>query len=620
MAIIEKPRTGIDAVTLEVMRNGFVQICEEVTITLLKTAHSVIFNEGKDLSSAVFDRDARLIAQDMQGCPVHIAAMPFSVKAGIAQYGIDEIRPGDVFLVNDCYTGGTHLPDVTVFAPVFWEGELFGFVGNRGHHNDVGGMAPGSMPGDATEMYQEGLILPAVRIFEGGKRNRDVWSIILKNVRLPATTEGDITAQTAGVQTGARRYESLLERYGKDLVQAGIDEIIAYSERHMRSEIARIPDGEYHFEDYMDTDGATGRPVKIAMTARKSGTDIEFDFTGSDAQVPGAVNCVYTVTVSSVYIGMLMVTDRNIHPSEGAFAPVKVTAPKGSCVNPNPPASTVSGLTETCNRIIDMVFGALAPGIPDRVAAGELGSCNVYTLGGQRAAAGYGGGAGEGDDNWVAILNPKGGWGGMANKDGWTCIQDPLSNCRIQPVEALENKFPMKVRRLELRTGPEGAGKHRGGFGLRRDIQVLGDCVLSTCIDRSLIPPFGLFGGADGAPNLIFLARNGSDDWEPISPRLSNLPLKAGDTVRIETAIGGGFGDPLERDPELVADDVYDGYLTQKETETTYGVVLNEDLAVDEEATIKLRAQLGPKISAEGQAGTYPGRESIFRPLKRGSR
>ena len=204
---------------------------------------------------------------------------------------------------------------MTVFAPVFWEGELFGFVGNRGHHNDVGGMAPGSMPGDATEMYQEGLILPAVRIFEGGKKNRDVWSIILKNVRLPATTEGDITAQTAGVQTGVRRYESLLERYGKDLVQAGIDEIIAYSERHMRSEIARIPDGEYHFEDYMDTDGATGRPVKIAMTARKSGTDIEFDFTGSDAQVPGAVNCVYTVTVSSVYIGMLMVTDPQ-HPSE----------------------------------------------------------------------------------------------------------------------------------------------------------------------------------------------------------------------------------------------------------------------------------------------------------------
>ena len=472
MAIVEKPRTEVDAVTLEVLRNGFVQICNEVTITLLKVAHSVIFNEGKDLSSAVFDRDARLIAQDMQGCPVHIAAMPYSVKAGIAQYGIEDMKPGDVFLVNDSYTGGTHLPDVTVFAPVFWEDELFGFVGNRGHHNDVGGMAPGSMPGDATEMYQEGLILPAVRIFEQGRRNRDVWNIILKNVRLPATTEGDITAQTAGVLTGVRRYHSLLERYGKDLVQAGIDEIIAYSERHMRSEIARIPDGEYHFEDYMDTDGATGRPVKIALTARKRGSDIEFDFTGSDGQVPGAVNCVYTVTVASVYIGMLMVTDPNIHPSEGAFAPVKITAPRGSCVNPNPPASTVSGLTETCNRIIDMVFGALSPGIPDRVAAGELGSCNVYTLGGQRAASGYGD-TSDGGENWVAILNPKGGWGGMAYKDGWTCIQDPLSNCRIQPVEALENKFPVKVLRLELRTGTEGAGKYRGGFGLRRDIEVL---------------------------------------------------------------------------------------------------------------------------------------------------
>jgi N-methylhydantoinase B/oxoprolinase/acetone carboxylase alpha subunit len=614
MAIAKMPATTIDAVTLEVLRNGFVQICNEVTITLLKTAHSVIFNEGKDLSSGVFDRDARLIAQDMQGCPVHIAAMPYSVKAGIAQYGFENMEPGDVFLVNDSYTGGTHLPDVTVFAPVFWEGELVGFVGNRGHHNDVGGMAPGSMPGDATEMYQEGLILPAVKIFEAGKKNRDVWNIILKNVRLPETTQGDIAAQTAGVQTGIRRFHSMLERYGRDLVLAGIDEIIAYSERHMRSEIARIPDGTYSFTDYMDTDGATGRPVKIVVTARKSGSEIEFDFTGSDAQVPGAVNCVFTVTTSSVYIGMLMVTDPNIHPSEGAFAPVTVTAPLGSCVNPIPPASTVSGLTETCNRLIDMVFGALAPGIPDRVAAGELGTCNVYTLGGQRAAGGYGGSENKGE-NWVAILNPKGGWGGMAAKDGWSCIQDPLSNCRLQPVEALENVFPFKVRRLELRTGPEGAGKHRGGFGLRRDIEVLDDCVLSTCIDRSLIPPFGLFDGADGAPNLIFLKRNGSETWETVNPRLSNLPLRAGDTVRIETAIGGGFGDPFERDAALVAADVLDGYLTREEAESAYGVVLDDDLSVDEEATPRRRRELREQQSENGLPETdYPKREPSFVP------
>lgn len=611
----EQPQAEIDAVTLEVMRNGFVQICEEVTITLLKTAHSVIFNEGKDLSSAVFDKDARLIAQDMQGCPVHIAAMPYSVQAGIEQYGIEDMRPGDVFLVNDSYTGGTHLPDVTVFAPVFWEGELFGFVGNRGHHNDVGGMAPGSMPGDATEMYQEGLILPAVRVFEEGKKNRDVWSIILKNVRLPATTEGDITSQTAGVQTGVRRYEMMLRRYGPELVQTGIDEIIAYSERHMRSEIAQMPDGEYRFDDYMDTDGATGRPVKISMTARKQGSEIEFDFTGSDDQVPGAVNCVLTVTVSSVYIGMLMVTDPNIHPSEGAFAPVTIKAPRGSCVNPIPPASTVSGLTETCNRIIDMVFGALSPGIPDRVAAGELGTCNVYTLGGQKEAAADAE-EDEAGEAWVAILNPKGGWGGMAYKDGWTCIQDPLSNCRIQPVEALENKFPVKVRRLELRTGVEGAGKHRGGFGLRRDIEVLGDCMFSTCLDRSLIPPFGLFGGKDGAPNLIYLRRGGSEQWEPVSSRMSNMRISAGDTVRIETAIGGGFGDPLERAPELVADDVREGYVERADAESAYGVVLTDGLVVDAAATQARRAALTAELGANGEPVElgYPAREPRFQP------
>jgi N-methylhydantoinase B/oxoprolinase/acetone carboxylase alpha subunit len=588
MATIEQQQDkGIDAVTLEVMRNGFIQVCEEVTITMLKTAHSVIFNEGKDLSTGVFDRDGRLIAQDQQGCPVHIAAMPQSVKSGIEQYGVENMHQGDVFLVNDSYSGGTHLPDVTIFAPVFWEDELVGFVGNRGHHTDVGGMAAGSMPGDATEMFQEGLILPVVRIYTGGERNRDVWSILLANVRLPGNTEGDIAAQMAGVQTGMRRFHSMLEHYGVDTVRAGIDEIIAYSERHMRSEIAKMPDGTYRFADYMDTDGITGRPVRIQVTATKSGSDIEFDFTGSDPQVGGAVNCVFSVTLASVWIAMLMVTDPAIHPSEGAFAPVSVTAPLGTVVNPRKPASTVSGLTETCNRIIDIVIGALSPGIPERAVAGELGSCNVYTLGGQRAL-GVDGDA----EQWVAILNPKGGWGGMDAKDGWTCIQDPLSNCRCQPAEALENAFPVRVRQFALRTGPEGAGRHRGGFGIVRDIEVTSPCVVSTCLDRSLIAPFGLFGGSDGAPNVMWLKRAGDEDWAPLNSRQSNMPLETGDVVRIETAIGGGFGDPLERSAEAIAEDVADGYISSADADRVYGVVLGDDLRPDEAATSTRRDEL----------------------------
>lgn len=611
MATIDTPpgRAGIDAVTLEVMRNGFIQVCEEVTITMLKTAHSVIFNEGKDLSTGVFDRDGRLIAQDKQGCPVHIAAMPQSVKAGIAQYGFENMNPGDVFLINDSYSGGTHLPDVTIFAPVFWEGELVGFIGNRGHHTDVGGMAAGSMPGDATEMYQEGLILPAVRIFTGGERNRDVWNIILANVRLPGNTEGDIAAQMAGVQTGMRRFHSMLERYGAETVQAGIDEIIAYSERHMRMEIAKMPDGTYRFADYMDTDGVTGEPVRIQVTAHKSGSDIEFDFTGSDPQVGGAVNCVFSVTLASVWIAMLMVTDPAIHPSEGAFAPVTVTAPLGTVVNPRKPASTVSGLTETCNRIIDIVIGALSPGIPDRAVAGELGSCNVYTLGGRRAS----GEAGEAEP-WVAILNPKGGWGGMEAKDGWTCIQDPLSNCRCQPAEALENAFPMRVRQFALRTGAEGAGRHRGGYGIVRDIEVTSDCMVSTCLDRSVIPPFGLFGGGDDAPNLMYLRRAGAEGWESLNARQSNLPLRAGDMVRIETAIGGGFGDPLDREPAEVADDVANDYITRAEADAVYGVALDDALAVDELRTAARREELrrdGTAAPPRGTAGLEP-RDPVF--------
>jgi len=599
----------IDAVTLEVMRNAFIQICEEVTITMLKTAHSVIFNEGKDLSTAVFDRDARLIAQDMQGCPVHVAAMPQAVRAGIEQYGVEDMHPGDVFLINDSYSGGTHLPDVTVFAPVFWADELVGFIGNRGHHNDVGGMAPGSMPGDATEMYQEGLILPAIKIFDRGKRCRDAWNIILANVRLPRNTEGDIAAQRAGVMTGMRRFHSLLERYGADRVQDGIDAIIAYSERHMRSEIERIPDGTYGFHDYMDTDGVTGKPVRIEVTVRKSGSDIAFDFAGSDPQVGGAVNCVLSVTTASVWIAMLMVTDPNIHPSEGAFLPVSVSAPRGTVVNPRPPASTVSGLTETCNRIIDICIAALAPGIPDRVVAGELGTCNVYTLGGMRPSH-----DGAESEPWVSILNPKGGWGGMAAKDGWTCIQDPLSNCRNQPCESLEHAFPFRVRSFSLRTGADGAGMHRGGYGLVRDIEVTSGCVVSTCLDRSVIPPFGLFGGTDGSCNTMFVRRRGETEWQPLASRQSNFPLAAGDMVRIQTAIGGGFGDPLERDPQLVAEDVLDEYLPDRAAaEAVYGVVLDAQGNVDIEATQRRRAELRAARAAQ-TAGARPDRVPTFEP------
>lgn len=598
----------MDIVTLEVLRNGFIQICEEVTITMLKTAHSVIFNEGKDLSTAVFDPTGRLIAQDMQGCPIHIAAMPQAVKAGIDRYGINHMYPGDVFLVNDSYAGGTHLPDVTVFAPVFWEEELVGFIGNRGHHTDVGGMAPGSMPGDATEMYQEGLILPPIKIYERGERARDAWSIILANVRLPRNTEGDLAAQRGGIQTGMLRFHSLLQRYGKETVATAIDEIIAYSERHMRSEIGRIPDGTYGFEDYMDTDGISGAPVRIVVTVTKRGAGVHFDFEGSDPQVGGAVNCVKSVTTGAVWIAMLMLTDPNIHPSEGAFAPVTVSAPEGSVVNPRPPASTVSGLTETCNRIVDLCIAALSPGCPDRAVAGELGSCNVHTLGGVQV---------DGDGvprQWVTILNPKGGWGGMAAKDGWTCIQDPLSNCRNQPAETLEHTYPMRVRRFALRTGTEGAGEHRGGFGLVRDIEVTADCVISTCLDRSVIPPFGLFGGDDGSCNRMLVKHAGTTTWEPLAGRQSNASLHAGDVVRIETAIGGGYGDPLARDPAAVAHDVLEEYLPDEASaKEVYGVILDRGGAVDAAATTALRNQRRA-AGALAPRSDHPARVPTFTP------
>jgi N-methylhydantoinase B len=315
------------------------------------------------------------------------------------------------------------------------------------------------------------------------------------------------------------------------------------------------------------------------------------------------------VTVGAVWIALFMLTDPNIHFSEGAFAPVSVSAPEGSVVNPRPPASTVSGLTETCNRLVDICIAALAPGCPERVVAGELGSCNVHTLGGVVPdQAGV-------PRQWVTILNPKGGWGGMAHKDGWTCIQDPLSNCRNQPAETLEHAFPMRVRRFALRTGTEGAGEHRGGFGMVRDIELTGDCVISTCLDRSSIPPFGLFGGDDGSCNKMYVRRKGGTAWEPLASRQSNAPLRAGDVVRIETAIGGGYGDPLERDPALVADDVLNEYLPGAEAASeVYGVVLDAAGAADLGATEARRRSLR-EARGGGPRTAFPERTPTFSPL-----
>lgn len=576
----------IDVVTLEVLRNGFQQICEEMTITLLKTTYSVIFNEGKDLSSAVFDADVNLIAQDREGCPVHILGMKDSVTAAIGEYGIENLREGDVIIINDSYRGGTHLPDITLVGPVFWEGKLVGFVGDRGHHTDVGGMVPGSFAGDATEVYQEGLTIPAVKIMDRGELVKDILNMILLNVRLPEFTFGDISAQIAGVKTGVKRYQDLIAKYGWDTIKEALKAIQDYSEKAMRAELASMPDGEYEFVDYMDSDGqvrdAKGnfKPYKIQLKIKKKGTDIEFDFEGTSSQAKGPINSSLTVTRAGVFIGLFESSDPNIHPSEGAFKPVKINVPKGCFLNPVRPAATCSGLTETCNSIADVVRGALASVRANRVAAGELASCNVYTLGGMKVDG----------TPWVALLNPKGGWGGMYNKDGWDCTQDPLSNCRNQPVESLERSYPFKVTRYEMHTGPEGAGKFRGGWGIIRDFEMHLDTRLATCLGRSSLPPFGLFGGNPGVGNTIYLKRKGEDSFKEIPARASNIELHAGDIVRIKTAIGGGYGDPYLRSPQMVLDDVIADYYTIEDARKVYGVVIDEEsMTVDSVKTDELR-------------------------------
>jgi N-methylhydantoinase B len=542
-------------VTLEILKGQFRAITDEMGVALQKASYSPNIKTRKDHTCSLFDARLEMVAQTAHQIG-HLGAFPYIIKTTMREHRVEDLRPGDQIIVNDPYRGGTHIPDIIMLAPIFIGERLWGYVANLAHHTDVGGMTPGSMPGNATEIYQEGLRIPSIKLFRAGELQHDVLKLILANVRMPEERKGDLAAQVAANNLGARRVAQLVARYGFETLSSYAAELIAYAERRMRAELARIPDGEYTGVDYLDNDGVDDEPVRIAVRITKQGDSLTLDFSDSAPQRRGPTNCTYYQTMSLVMYTLRCLTDPDIPQNEGIYKPVRLIVPEGRALNARFPAAVAAGW-EISRRTIDAICRALQPALPDRVPAGSNGAMNQFSFGGRRL-----------DGSQYAYYETHGGgFGARPTKDGMDGVHS-VSNTLNTPVEELELFYPLVVRRYALRVGSEGAGRYRGGLGLTRELEFLTDATLSVISDRELHRPWGIGGGHDAAGSDFAVVSRGE------RRRLGTkavLRLRAGDLVQINTAGGGGWGPPAERDHEAIARDVADGKVTLERAREVYG-------------------------------------------------
>ena len=516
----------IDPGELAVFDALFSSVAEEMGVTLGRTAHSPNIKERRDYSCAVFDARGRLVSQAAH-IPVHLGAMPLAVEAVLP---LAPFAPGDVVILNDPYLGGTHLPDITLVSPAFDGTQLVGYCVSRAHHADVGGMSPGSMP-LATELWQEGVVIPPLRLYARGRRNEELLSLLLRNVRTPDERRGDLDAQLAAHRTGEARLLGLVQRYGRREVARQMSGLQDYAERLTRAAIAQVPDGAYAFEDALDDDGMTDERVAIRLRLTVRGGRMHFDFTGSAPERPSSVNAVAAVTMSAVYYVVRCLLDEDAPANDGCLRPVTFTLPEGSVVNASPPRAVSAGNVETSQRIVDVVLGALAQALPDRIPAASAGTMNNVTIGGDDPERGR---------PFAYYETLAGGAGAGPYGDALSALHTHMTNTLNTPVEALELSYPFRVREYAVRRRTGGAGRHRGGDGLVREYEFTAPAQVTIVGERRRRGPWGARGGAEGG--------NGVDTLIEPSGRKRRLPSKtqldvpAGARLRIETPGGGGWG------------------------------------------------------------------------------
>ena len=557
-----------DPATFEIVKNSLYKIAEEMRVVLAKTAYSPILKSAGDYSCGIFDCAGYMVAQGPD-LPIHLGSMPDAVRAVVKAFDKD-VHEGDVFIHNDPYFGGSHLPDVNIVRPAFHEGVHLGFACLRAHWPDIGSATPGSY-GAVTEIYGEGLRLPPVRLYSKGELNQALEDVILANVRTPDERKGDLGSQLAATLRACDRLASLAEKYGSQRLIAYMAEVINYSDRLMRAALSELPDGEGYFEDFCDGDGIVDgpngedAPFWVRMKVTKSADCIVVDFEGSDPQVPGPMNAALSVSASGVFCGLKTAIDPNslIPPNSGCWRAITVKAPKGSVVNCEFPAPVVYSNHEMSHRTADMVMGALSQFMPDQVMACSQGTSAVLTLGGVDPRTG---------NRYVSYETIKGGFGARPNKDGINVIASGISNTMNTPVEVLEMAFPVRVEHYEIQPDSGGAGKFRGGNGARRRWRMLEGAAATgaLCMERMTSPPFGLMGGDPGITASVTVT--------PLGGRPQTLPSKGafsvppGAIIDMTTPGSGGYGFAAERDRAAIGRDLLDGYLTEEAARKFYAI------------------------------------------------
>jgi len=561
----------LTAIEVELLRNALGSICDEMYVALMKSAYSTNIKERKDHSAAIFDAAGRVVIQG-ESQPLHLASMLGLVEVVLERYPIEAIQPGDMFVSNDPFVGkGSHLPDVALVMPIFapaegsgTHGPLFGFIANIAHHADIGGMAPGGIAGGMTEIYQEGLRIPPIRLLASGEIVSDVLDLILLNVRVPAERRGDYMAQIAANRLGERRFAELFRKHTPDRIEAASTGVIEAVARRMRAGIELLPDGVYRFEDVLDDDGFDAESIPVVVTITVAGDHITFDFDGTGPQVKGNINNSWAGLQASVLFGLKVLVDPEGPTNHGMLEPVTINAEPGTVVNAVFPAAT-AGRSQTCQRVIDAILGALAHAVPDKVIAAGNGANLLIAFSGNGPSGKY----------YLYMETIGGGAGARAYKDGTDGVQVHTTNTSNLPIEALEREYPLLVERYELVQDSGGAGTHRGGLGLRRDYRGLGHTLaFSVHGERYRTPPWGLFGGAEGATGQHTILH---DDGrvEPLPAKTETIAVGSDAVVSIVTPGAGGYGPPRERETTEVVEDLASGKYTQNYVHAHYGSATN---------------------------------------------
>ncbi len=568
-----------DPILFEVIRNALVEATEEMSVCLQRTAYSTNIKTRLDYSCAFVDAEGRMVAQAF--CqPAHLVTIGRIVPRAVAEYGPENLEPGDGLVVNDPHRQASHLNDIFLISPFFHEGELVGYVANTCHHVDVGGGAPASI-GAFQEIYQEGVILPVVKLVSAGSLVADIFKMLVANVRAKKEVPGDLRAQIAANGIGIRSLTNLLERHGKKKIRFYIDRLIEYSERRTREQVRKLPEGSFAAEGFLDDDGITGRPVRLKARVTVDDGEVTFDFTGTDAQRRAPMNCNLTQTFTACVYVLKCLVDPDIPLNEGFYQPIHVIAPEGLAVNPRPPTAIVGGW-EVCARLCDVLFKAFSEVLPEKVPAGTKGMiCH----------AGFGGTDTRTNQYYCFLETLAGGYGGRIGSDGPDAVQMHAQNTQNAPIEETEQNYPVRITRYSLIPDSDGPGRFRGGLGLCREYTFVDhEPVFTILADRAKFPPWGLFGGEDGKCAKYSLI---ADGVQKVIGSKTSLTVREGEVIRMETCGGGGYGPAWERDPELVLRDVREGKVSGSRARERYGVAIDpKRLTFDQEETERLRSQL----------------------------